>query len=319
MHVRIALDLMGGDHAPKAPLEGAQIAAERDPEATLLLVGPESVLLQVPSHPRLLPIPSGPGVPEGGQPAVYLRTHPDASMLRAVGLIAEGRADAAVSVGHTGALMIAARWRLGTVAGVARPAPAAVFPLGSEPVVLDIGANVDVAKRDYLAFAALGSAFARVVKGVARPRVALLANGTERGKGTKLLKEAYTLLEANVPGFVGYVEPLELFSGAADVVLADGFLGNIVLKTMEGIAKTLLPLAGTAEGELGRTLLRMADITGSGSPILLLGTEGVVVPGHGRAVGEDLARLVSLAAQAVRGGLLQAIRQEVAAFGLSDL
>jgi glycerol-3-phosphate acyltransferase PlsX len=318
MHVRIALDVMGGDRAPASCLTGAALAVAQDEALTVLLVGPKTVLAEAPEHPRLLAIPSGPGVPEGGQPAAYLRAHPDASMAVAVGLVADKEAEAAVSVGHTGALMIAARWRLGTVPGVSRPAPAAVFPLGSQPVVLDIGANVDVAKRDYLAFAALGRAFAKAVKGVAAPRVALLANGAERGKGTKVLREAYTLLETRVPDFVGYLEPVEMFTGAADVLVADGFLGNIVLKTMEGVAQTLLPLAPPGD-HLADLLARASDITGSGSPLLLLGTEGVVVPGHGRAHAADIARLIALAARAVRGGLLPTVHEAAAEIGLAEV
>lgn len=317
MSVRIALDLMGGDQAPAAVISGAARALAADPELELLLVGPQPVLATIGEEPRLRLVPSGPGVPEGGRPASFLRQHGDASMNRTVALVAEGEADGAVSVGHTGALMIAARWRLGMLPGVLRPAPAAVFPLGSQPVLLDIGANVEVSAEDFLVFAALGGAFCRIVKGVSQPSVALLANGTEPGKGTRVLKEAHQLLAQRWPSFVGYVEPLELFTGAADVILTDGFVGNIVLKTMEGMARVLAGLPGVVDTTLAPLLARMSDITASGSPILFLGTRGVVVPGHGRAGAADVARLVGLATAAVRQGLLAAIEAELKQYGIA--
>jgi glycerol-3-phosphate acyltransferase PlsX len=313
MPVRLALDAMGGDHAPKAMVEGAYQAVSDDPELEVLLVGPPAALTPlVPPHPRLAVVASGPGVPDGGHPAHYLRRHPDASMARAVQLVAEGAADGAVAVGHTGALMVAARWHLGTLPGIDRPAPAGVLALGSEPVLVDLGANTEGRPSDLLGWAALGAAYAAAVRGVASPRVGLLANGTERGKGTEVLRQAYDLFAARAPGFVGYVEPVGMFEGAADVVVVDGFTGNMVLKTIEGVARAL----GRQRPD-DPVLARLTDVTGGDDPILLLGVRGVVVPGHGRAGAADVARLLHNGARAVRGRLVATLTETVARFGLA--
>jgi glycerol-3-phosphate acyltransferase PlsX len=309
---------MGGDHAPAAVVAGVELALARDPALAIALVGPEEALSGLAPTPRLTLVPSGPGVPDGGHPAAFLRRHPDASLCRAVDLVARGEADGVVSVGHTGALMIAARWLLGTLPGVRRPAPAAVFPLGSRPVVLDIGANTEVEAQDLLALAALGSAYARVVRGTPHPRVGLIANGTEPEKGTPLLREAHRLFLHRAERFVGFVEPVDMFSDAADVLVADGFVGNIVLKTMEGAARALLPLLPPGAEELRRVLERATDITASGSPPLLLGTSGLVMPGHGRARAEDVARVIALAAEAVEQRIVPAELECLRRFGLGD-
>jgi glycerol-3-phosphate acyltransferase PlsX len=317
MRVRVAVDATGGDQAPAAVIEGALAALAADDELEVLLVGPETALRMAPAERRLEPVRSGPGVPEGGHPARWLREHDDAAVTETVRQVARGLAQAAVSVGHTGALMVAARWVLGPLPGVARPIPVGVLPVGSAPVLLDLGASTEARPRDLLAHALLGSAYAEVVKGVANPRVALISNGVEPGKGTPLLQEAYRLMAERLPTFVGYVEPVDMFAGRADVVVADGFVGNVVLKTMEGIAASLLPLV--PEGSpLHDRVARMTDITAAGYPILLLGVGGVVVPGHGRAEAADVARAIAGAAAAVRGGLLDRLYARLGDLGAED-
>ena len=305
--VCIALDGYGGDGGPAVTLEGARRAVGEDLDLTVLFVADGRPT----GHERILPVPSAGALPDGGHPAKVLRSHPDLSIGLATRLVADGQASAVVSMGHTGATMIAAQWLLKTVPGVRR-APAATrlpLPVANRPVLVDLGAASVVTAPDLAGFAALGTAYSQVVAGVPNPRVALLANGTEEGKGTPVTQEAYGILRASSLNFVGYVEPTDLGSDPADVLVADGFTGNLLIKWMEGTAKMLLDVYGALlerpEAEdLRSGLEAMSDVTSSPrDPVVLLGCRGVVVPGHGRASQEDVARALSKAAVAVRRDL----------------
>lgn len=311
--VRVALDGYGGDHGLSSTVPGALLAVESDPDLTVLLVADG----QAPPHRRIEPVPSGGALPDGGHPATLLRSHPDLSIALATRLVAEGAADAVVSMGHTGATMIAARWFLKTVDGVGRT-PAATrlpLPLPNRPVLLDLGATADVSARDLAGFAALGTAYSQIVAGIPRPRVALLSNGTEEGKGTQVIRDAYAILKASNLDFRGYVEPVSLVDNPADVLVTEGFTGNLLIKWMEGTARMFLETYPTLlRGDEGRRfqgdLLAMTDVTSSNTdPVLILGTRGVVVPGHGRSGPEDVARAVRNATEAVRGGLTAKVLQ----------
>lgn len=316
--VRVALDALGGDHAPQAALEGTRLALQADPALHVRFVATAEVLHIAEERlrdvaERLTLIASGPAVPDGHHPAAYLRRHPDASIAVAVGQVKGGLADAALGVGHTGSVMIAARWILGTVPGIVRPAAAGVLPLGKEPVLVDLGTSAEVEPRELLAFAALGSAYARAMRGVEQPRIALLSNGREPGKGTRAVQAAYDLFQARVPNFVGYLEANDMVEGEADVLVADGYIGNLVLKWMEGIARQLLALGRSSE-RVSAQIERMRDMTLSDLPIALLGVPGVVLPGHGRSQPKDVARLLQRAVDAVHGKLPELVRQEVGRF-----
>ena len=316
--VRVALDALGGDFAPQAALGGLHLALGRDPEIDVQIVATPDVLRRAEEElgefaGRITFVTSGPAVPDGHHPSVYLRRHRDASIAVAVSRVKKGLADAALGVGHTGSVMIAARWLLGTLPGVERPAAAGVLPIGAEPVLVDLGTSAEVDARELLVFAALGSAYARALKGIAQPRIALVSNGREEGKGTRVVQEAYALFRERVPNFIGYREGNDMVDGDADVLVVDGYMGNVVLKWMEGIGRQLTALQG-ASGELAQQIARMQDITLSPLPIALLGVPGVVMPGHGRSQPQDVARLLERTAQAVRGQLPALVRQEVSHF-----
>ncbi|MDA8345753.1 MAG: hypothetical protein M0Z66_09755 [Thermaerobacter sp.] len=316
--VRIAVDALGGDYAPQAAIGGVLQALKADTALSVQFVATPDVLRRAEQQLREVSgqvtfVTSGAAVPDGDHPAVYLRRHPDASIAVAVGQVKEGAADAALGVGHTGSVMIAARWILGTLPGIERPAAAGALPIGAEPVLVDLGTSAEADARELLTFAALGSAYARALKGVEQPRVALLSNGRERGKGTRVVQAAYDLFRERVPNFIGYREANDMVEGDADVVVADGYIGNLVLKWMEGIARRLIEIGG-ATGELAAQIERMRDMTLSRLPIALLGVPGVVMPGHGRSQPADVARLLMRASDAVRGRLPELVRQEVAHF-----
>ncbi len=293
---RVALDAMGGDHAPEEIVRGG-IAAARE-GATVLLVGvPERIQPELAADGADgLPIsivPSDDAIDEAEQPALALRRKPRASVLVATGLVKEGAADAVVSMGSTGATMASAHFLLGTQENLDRPVlggPA----LGYAPntIWLDMGANVDARPPQFLDFAAIGVATARAYLEIENPTVALLNVGEESTKGSRQVKEAYTALQTRSGlNFIGNVEAHEAVQGKANVVLSDGFVGNALLKYSEGLGVAIArDLGERLAPELGPD--RARDIAGdvfrkinvletAGGPIL--GVNGIVIVGHGRA------------------------------------
>lgn len=318
MHTkRIALDAMGGDHAPDAILRGALNACSRDGKWKLspervVLVGDEPTI-----RAKLAELGGDPGftVQHASQtigmaePASALRTKPDSSIAVAVGTVKKGGAGALVSMGNTGAVVGAATIGLGTLAGVRRPAIAVTLSLTGQPVtLLDMGANKEAKPQDLVQFAAMGSVYSRDCLGVARPRVALLNIGGEAGKGTDLLKEAHQLLTdaGDKVNFVGNIEGNSIFASAADVVVTDGFTGNVVLKLMEGFSAFMLQLVlgelrshkvDWSNEALGHVRQRIDYAEYGGA--LLLGVDGVVIKGHGRSDANAVANAVGVAARAL--------------------
>ncbi len=289
--MRVALDLLGGDRAPDAIVDGALRAAQ-DPDVKVLLVGPvtvsERLLAERGATGQVTLVDAGAAIGMGDEPARALRSTPDATVLVAARLVRDGRADALVSMGPTGATLAAAVLTLGRV--VRRPALAVVIPSASGPVVLlDAGASSDSTPAHLVDHAGLGRAYARAL-GVAEPRIGLLNVGEEPGKGDLLRKEAFAAL-ADVDGFVGNVEGHDVpLGGRADVVVTDGFTGNVLLKGIEGASRR----AGAADLPVSA---------------LLLGVRGVVVVGHGAAEAQDVLGCLRAAVVAHRGGL--AASQEV--------
>lgn len=312
---RIALDVMGGDHAPKSTLDGLLAACERatrsiDP-GRVLLVGDRDTLnreleargcagkFEVAHASEVI------GMAES--PAVALRSKPDSSIAVGIGLVRAGRAGAFVSMGNTGAVVGAATLGLKTLEGVKRPAIAVTLNLTGRPVtLLDMGANVGSKPADLAQNALMGSVYSRDCLGVEKPRVALLNIGQEPGKGTELLKEAYPLLEQAPVNFVGNIEGHDLFGDAADVVVTDGFTGNVVLKLLESFSVFMLGLvlkelkahqvqwAPEALSHI-KTKIDYAEYGGA----LLLGVRGIVVKGHGRSDASAVANALGQAAQAL--------------------
>jgi glycerol-3-phosphate acyltransferase PlsX len=235
-------------------------------------------------------------------------------------LIKQGQADAFVTAGNTGGAMANALFRLGRIRGVKRPALCGIFPVrDGHAAVLDIGANTDCKPEYLLQFAIFGSVYAATVLGKPNPRVGLLSNGEEPGKGSLLVKDTFPLLEAAGLNFVGNLEPKELFAGAADVAVTDGFTGNVLLKTSEAVASLLTHIIRdeikaspvTALGGLlarpafGRVKKIMDPSEVGAAP--LLGVDGLVFIGHGRSDAKALVSAIRVARQAVAGGLLEAV------------
>jgi phosphate acyltransferase len=310
----VALDGFGAEQGFGALAEGARLAAA-DPGLRLRVFGPPAELgLDGVGGVEVIATEEWIGNEDDPVPAV--RSRPQASVVRAAREVAEGRADAMVSHGSTGATMAAATFGLRRLRGVQRPALAVRLPVPGKPVLfLDVGANVEVRPQHLVQFAFLGAAFSQAVLGVASPRVGLLSVGEEAGKGREEVAAAHAMLaEAAGIDFVGNVEGRDLPAATADVVVTDGFTGNVALKLMEGTARTVTGAIREAArsnplAALGGLLMRPAlgglrrelhpDTTGGA---ILLGLRGIAVVGHGSAGPEGIAGSLRLAAQAVEVG-----------------
>jgi glycerol-3-phosphate acyltransferase PlsX len=243
----VALDAMGGDHGPKVIIPAAIRALRKYPDLKIILVGKEPVLaryikkLKAQRMERLIIHHATEEVEMHESPAVALRTKKDSSMRVAINLVHEGKADACVSAGNTGALMATARFVLKTLAGIDRPAILASFPSVTKLThMLDLGANIDSSAEHLFQFAVMGSVLVSLVCGIDRPTVALLNVGTEDIKGSEQVKEtAQRLSECSALNYTGYVEGSDIFKGTVDLIVCDGFVGNIALKASEGLAKFL--------------------------------------------------------------------------------
>jgi glycerol-3-phosphate acyltransferase PlsX len=329
--IRIAIDAMGGDHAPAAVVDGA-VSAARHLAARLALVGPSAALERALASHRDwrtlgLEIIDAPDVVEMAEPpAAALRRKPRASIRVAVELVGRREAAAVFSAGHTGATVLAAHAAFGMIAGVDRPALAATIPTRGRPAVLvDAGANVDCRPQHLLQFAVMGGVYARVALGIDRPRVGLLSIGEEETKGNELTREAHRLLKAAPVNFIGNVEGREIYSGIADVVVCDGFTGNVVLKTSEGLVdavESLLgnELKGTFSSHVGYLLSRRAfrrfrrrvDYSEyGGAP--LLGVAQLAIVGHGRSSAKAVRNAIAVAYRFATSDFLGRVEHEIAA------
>lgn len=321
--VRLAVDAMGGDHAPDEIVAGALLYAAEQPDDEVLLVGvPERILALAPAG-----LPSNTRIVAASQviemhehPALALREKKDASILVACDLVRRGEADAVVTAGHTGAGMAAAVLRLGRAPGVDRPALAVQMVTETGPLVLlDIGANPDSTPENLVQYALMGSLFAERALGVDRPRVALLSIGEEKGKGDARIQQATQLLDATELHFVGNVEGKDLVHHAADVVVCDAVLGNVTIKFFEGLASFIFDrwaaeFRGSLRGKLAYLLMRPAigriratfdyEVLG-GSP--LLGVRGTVIITHGRARRRMVKHALRVGAAAARARLPELI------------
>ncbi|HVG55611.1 MAG TPA: phosphate acyltransferase PlsX [Vicinamibacterales bacterium] len=334
--IRIAVDAMGGDHAPDTMVDGAVAAARHLDAAEILLVGAtdriEAALLRHGSSGRDgIRIVEAPEVVEmTDAPAAALRRKPRASVRVAAECVSRGEAVGLVSAGHTGASVMAAYSAFGTLAGVDRPALAATIPTRSAPaVLLDAGANVECRPQHLLQFAVMGGLFARMALGVARPRIGLLSIGEEANKGNELVREAHRLLKQAPVNFIGNVEGREIYSGVADVIVCDGFTGNIVLKTSEGLVETVESLLGdelqgTFSSQVGYLLSRRAfrrfrrrvDYSEYGGA-LLLGVAGLAVACHGRSSAKAVRNAIAMAYRFAADDFIHRVEREIAAAAVS--
>jgi glycerol-3-phosphate acyltransferase PlsX len=323
--VRIAVDGMGGDHAPAAAVEGAaQAAAEYGVEITVVGL-PDQVQPLLDKHPGLRFFPATEVVGMDEHPAQAIRQKHDSSMSVCARLCKEGKADGWVSAGNSGAIMAAALLIQGRIRGVDRPALGTIMPTSAGfAYFVDVGANVDSRPEYLVQFAQMAAVYAERTLGVPTPRVALLSNGEEPGKGNELVKEAYRRLDGAGLNFVGNVEGKDIFAGKADVVVADGFVGNIAIKMAEATAEFLFrtlrdEIPRTTGGKVGGLLIRprIQEIRArvdwrefGGAP--LLGIDGVAVVAHGRSDGRALKNAIRVARDAIESGLADKIRQAVA-------
>lgn len=326
--MKIAVDAMGGDFGPAPTVEGAvQAANELDIEVTL--VGDEP---QIREHlrrlgctdPRLTVRHASQTVDMHESPAVVARKKRDSSIWVATELVKAGEASAVVSAGNTGASMVAAFFILGVIKGVERPAIAATLPtLTGTAVMLDVGANVDCTPEHLHQFGLMGHEYGRHMFGKPSPRIGLLSIGEEVTKGNEVTKEAFKLLKASPINFIGNVEGRDVYSGAADIIVCDGFIGNVALKVSEGLADAIKKIlmkeiAGSFMGRLSYPFLaapllrlrrRMDYAEFGGAP--LLGVNGVSIICHGRSSAKAIKNAIRRAKGLVESSLNELIQQDI--------
>ncbi|GAC1396160.1 MAG: phosphate acyltransferase PlsX [Vulcanimicrobiaceae bacterium] len=324
---RIAIDAMGGDHAPDAIVAGAVLAA-REGLGHMLLVGDEARIrpLLGKQHDDLEIVHAPDAIAMDASPTAALRNSSTTSLGMAVDLVRDGKADAIVSAGNSGAFLAIALVRLRTIPGVARPAIAVVYPARSgNVIVLDSGANVDCRPEWLVQFGVMGSAYARAVLGIDRPKVGIISNGEEDTKGNELTIAAAALLRKAPLDFIGNVEGKDVFSNYADVLVTDGFVGNVMLKLSEGAATLIGDIvvdaikSGSIAAKIGAllvkpTLLRVRDRISydnvGGAP--LLGLRGNCIVAHGRANSQAVRSAIRAAVAEVREDVVGRIGELVA-------
>lgn len=325
----ISLDAMGGDNAPSATVHGAVWAA-RDLGVEIQLVGkPEVLAAELAKYPteglKLPIIPASEVIEMEDAPAEAVRIKKDASMNVAIQQVKTGLADAFVTAGNSGGGLAAALFGLGRIKGISRPALSTVFPTLSEHgfcFMLDVGANTDV-KPEYLCqFGLMGSLYVERVLGIPNPKVGLVSTGEEEGKGSLLVKEAATLMKAAPYNFIGNVEGKDIPAGLADVVVTDGFTGNVMLKLTEGVAKLIMKtikaeIMARPMAKVGALLAKDAFKSvekrldyrefGGGA---LLGVNGVVIITHGRSDAYTIRNAIRVAKNAVENDIIGAIKSQ---------
>lgn len=332
--MRLAVDVMGGDQGPAELLHGIRLGLAADPSIQkVFVVGREA---------ELKPLAQSAGLTDSrvefhqasevltmeDDPTLAVRRKKDSSLLKALELVSDDQADAAISSGNTGALVAGATFRLGRLEGVKRPSLACIMPSRTGAfVLLDAGANPECTPEILLQFAVMGSVYSHAMIGIDRPRVGILSNGTEESKGTDLTRAALGLIRRSSLNCTGYCEGFDLFTDGVDVAVCDGFVGNLVLKTSEGLGKTVGYLVRTelvehpnplrklgallAAGGLRRIKSRMNPETYGGAPVL--GLRGSVVKIHGSARRDALKNAILQSSRAVSQSLNQEIVRQISA------
>ncbi len=330
--MRIALDAMGSDNYPRPDVEGAVRAARRFGCEVVLVGRQEAIEAELAKHDTaglpLSVVHAADMIAMGEHPSQAARSKPDASIVVAMGLLRDGRVDAVASAGNSGGVLAAAlasKGRIGRIAGIKRPAISTILPnVKGFSFVLDIGANTDAHPEWLVQYAVMGRAYARHVLGIANPRIALLSNGEEKIKGNQLVQDTHALLDRLGIETIGNIEGKDLTRGMADVVVTDGFVGNVAIKASEGVASMLMTLirqeiksspVSMLGGLLAKPALkRVAKVLDyreyGGAP--LLGVNGVVIIGHGRSDALAIENMVRVAVEAVQNDLVTHIREEVA-------
>lgn len=325
--VRIAVDVMGGDHAPQAPVAGVLRAASGLPDTEFVLVGDKALIMKtIGSLPERVAVRHTTEVIESGaEPVRSVRRLRDSSLVVCTHMIRDGEADAMVSAGNTGAFLVAGLLVLGRMPGIERPALAAFLPTfrGNGAILLDAGANTDCTPDHLVQFAAMGRAYMHLARGCARPRVGLLNIGAEEQKGNELTKAAYPLLKERFEDFVGNVEARDVLQGTCDVVVCEGFVGNVLVKFYEGVGVGLLDaikglfyeswvtkLAALPLRKGLRAFRKRFDYAEyGGGPFL--GVRGVLVKAHGSSNAHAFEMALRQARTMKVSGLVAAIEQEL--------
>lgn len=318
----ICVDVMGADKEPPVLLEGVEAALAADPELEVLVAGAADVVEPfAASHSRARALVTTEVIAMSEHPANAVRVKKDASIVRAAAAVRAGEADGLFSAGSTGAVLTAATFGVGRIRGIKRPALSLPFPgvSGKPTVFLDMGANADVKPDVLVQFAHMGRAYSRAIIGVDEPRVGLLCNGSEDTKGSEMALAYHAALEAGDCGFAGNAEGTDLLAGTFDVIVADGFTGNVALKSIEGTGKFVIKRLKAAMGEslgnkIGMALLAKslkslaAEMSGDEyGGAILLGLRAPVVKGHGATSARAVCQGTLAAAAAVRAGLTDKI------------
>lgn len=329
--MKIAIDAMGGDHAPYEIIKGALEAKNRNKEIELILVGQEAVIeenlkkLQA-NRDRISMIHASEVIGFDETPTMAIRKKKDSSIVVGLNLVKEKKAEAFVSAGSTGALLAGGLFIVGRIKGISRPALTVFFPtpLG-KPMLLDIGANVDIKAKNLHEFAVMGALYSEKILGHKNPKVALLNNGTEAGKGSELTKEAYKLLEADESiNFIGNIEGRDVAKAVADIVVTDGFTGNIFIKTAEGVSSILMDtlketLLATTKGKIAGLLMKdgLKSVKSSfdaeevgGAPFL--GIDGILIKAHGNSTAFAFSNAVEQAKNAIEANYIEDLRRKFA-------
>ena len=323
--MRISIDAMGGDYAPEEIVKGAIMGA-REFDTGMILVGPkERIEAELAKNDcsgvDVEVVHTDEYLVEGEHPAYALRQKRNASILVATKLVRDGKADAVIGAGPTGGVVAAALAVLGTVEGIARPVVGGAF-LGFTPntIMMDLGGNVDCRPDQLLDFAIVGTVFARKMLGIENPTVALLSIGAEEGKGNETVQESYPLFQQSGLNFIGNIEGYDIPTGKANVIICDGFVGNIIVKFTESLGKTLSPwLEERLSGKLRENEVKeivadlvqatnAADVIGGGP---LLAVNGIACIAHGRSKADEIAKTVGQAKSAVELDLVGTLKTEL--------
>ncbi|MBN2260969.1 MAG: phosphate acyltransferase PlsX [Clostridiales bacterium] len=324
----IAIDAMGGDHAPQETVKGA-VEALKYVKSDLMLIGDEyKIRKELDNYKvdlsRVIIEATTEVITNDDKPVVAIKRKKDSSMVRGLDLLKKNEIDGFISAGNTGALLAGALLRTGRIRGIDRPAIASVFPMDNKMGILtDAGANADVKSRNLLEFAVMGSYYGEFVLGIESPKVGLANIGAEKGKGTVVVQEAYDLLEKSDLNFIGNVEGRDIPFGVADIVVADGFTGNIILKLTEGVAKTFSNniksvfkknvfslLAGVMVKKGFDDFKKKMDYTEyGGAP--LLGVKGAVIKAHGSSNAKAMMNAVRYTEKYIQSGVIEKIQNYV--------
>ncbi len=325
--MRLAVDGMGGDNAPQAIVEGVLLALEDFPNMHIQLYGQQDKMAPfLKQHPRLEVIHCTEVVEGEDDPARAVRRKKDSSMTRMLEAVAEGRADACLSAGNTGALMAGGLFKVGRIEGVARPALATTLPTidGNGFLMLDLGANADAKPENLLQYAIMGDIYAKKVRNYSAPRVGLLNIGTEEKKGNELTKASFELLQQTPINFTGNVEARDLLNGVADVVVTDGFTGNMVLKSIEGTAGALFSMlkeafTASTKSKLAAVLVK-SDLKGLKTKMdyteyggaALFGLQAPVIKAHGSSNPRAIYSAIRQAETMVKHHVCETIKETIA-------